>query len=179
MGRLIKKHRSSPQKALIKDLGSVIRGWTSYYKNSDASSIGELARQDHLTYLRLRRWAKRRCEKINSGHKKYWVTQNDNNWVFATNEGKANSLRLLTHKEFGSSSTEYVKVKGDKSPNVSKKVLVLLQILTMHQWCICSTFIGLFKLVSIWRLINEQVPRSPATIQVIGSWWGGCRLTRR
>ncbi len=116
VGRLIKKHRSSPQKALIKDLNPVIRGWTSYYKNSDASSVGELTRQDHLTYLRLRRWAKRRCEKINSGHKKYWTSQNDNNWVFATNEGKANSLRLLTHKEFGSSSTEYVKVKGDKSP---------------------------------------------------------------
>ncbi len=116
IGRLIKKHRSSPQKALIKDLNPVIRGWASYYKNSDASSVGELTRQDHLTYLRLRRWAKRRCEKINSGHKKYWITQNDNNWVFATNEGKANSLRLLTHREFGSSSTDYVKVKGDKSP---------------------------------------------------------------
>ena len=44
--RLILKHRSSPQEALIKDLNPVIRGWTSYYTKSDAQSVGELAKQD-------------------------------------------------------------------------------------------------------------------------------------
>ena len=116
IGRLTKKHRSSPQIALIKDLNPVIRGWTSYYSNSDAQTIGELSRQDNLTYLKLRRWAKRRCGNIKDGHKRYWTTIGGNNWVFATREGNANPLRLLTHSEFGSSSTEYVKIKGDKSP---------------------------------------------------------------
>ncbi|GET35909.1 group II intron reverse transcriptase/maturase [Microseira wollei] len=115
IGRIIKKHRSSPQSALIKDLNPVIRGWTSYYSNSDASSTGELSRQDYLTYLKLRRWAKYRCGNINDGHKRYWTTIGSNNWVFATREGTANPLRLLTHSELGSSSTEYV-VKGEKSP---------------------------------------------------------------
>lgn len=39
-----------------------------------------------------------------------------NNWVFATRKGDENPLRLLTHTEFRSSSTEYVKVKEDASP---------------------------------------------------------------
>ncbi|MEQ9666838.1 group II intron reverse transcriptase/maturase [Coleofasciculus sp. G2-EDA-02] len=114
--RIIKKHRSSPQAALIKDLNPVIRGWTSYFANSDAQTVGELSKQDHLTYLKLRRWAKRRCGNISDGHAKYWTTINGNKWVFATRTGEANPLRLLLHKEFSSSSTTFVKVKGDKSP---------------------------------------------------------------
>jgi RNA-directed DNA polymerase len=115
IGKVIRKHRSSPQAALLKDLNPVIRGWTSYYANSDAQSVGELSKQDNLVYLKLRRWAKRRCGNINSGHIKYWTSIGGNNWVFATRNG-GNSLRLLKHSEFGSSSTSYVKVKGDKSP---------------------------------------------------------------
>ncbi len=114
--RLITKHRSSPQEALIKDLNPVIRGWTSFYTKSDAQTVGELSKQDNLTYLKLRRWARSRCGNIKDGHIKYWTTIGNNNWVFATREGKSNPLRLLDHSEFSCSSTEYVKVKGDKSP---------------------------------------------------------------
>ncbi|BDI18559.1 group II intron reverse transcriptase/maturase [Nostoc cf. commune SO-36] len=114
--RIIAKHRSSPQSTLIKDLNPVIRGWTSYYSKSDAKNVGELAKQDYLTYLKLRRWAKRRCGDINDGHIKYWTSIGDKNWVFATREGTANPFRLLNHSEFSCSSTDYVKVKGDKSP---------------------------------------------------------------
>jgi RNA-directed DNA polymerase len=116
IGRIITKHRSSPQMALIKDLNPVIRGWTSFYTKSDAQTVGELSKQDHLTYLKLRRWAKRRCGNINDGHIKYWTSIGSNNWVFATREGNANPLRLLNHSQFECSSTDYVKVKGDKSP---------------------------------------------------------------
>ncbi|MHC5729741.1 MAG: group II intron maturase-specific domain-containing protein, partial [Nostoc sp.] len=90
IGRIIFKHRSSPQVALIKDLNPVIRGWTSYYSKSDAKSVGELQRQDNLTYLKLRRWAKRRCGNTRDGHKKYWTTISGDNWVFATRKGDAN-----------------------------------------------------------------------------------------
>lgn len=113
--RIILKHRSSPQSAIIKDLNPVIRGWTSFYSKSDAQTVGELSKQDHLIYLKLRRWAKRRCGNINDGHIKYWTTIGGDNWVFATREGNANPLRLLKHKEFSCSSTNYVKVKSDKS----------------------------------------------------------------
>ena len=116
VGRLIKKHRSSPQAVLIKDLNPVIRGWTSYYSNSDIKTVGELAKLDHLIYLKLQRWAKRRVRKAKKSKEKYWTTVGGNNWVFATREGPANPLRLLNHSEFSCSSTDYVKVKGDKSP---------------------------------------------------------------
>jgi RNA-directed DNA polymerase len=116
IGRIITKHRSSSQVALIKDLNPVIRGWTSYYTNSDAQTVGELSKQDNLTYLKLRRWAKRRCLNAKNGHKKYWTQVGGDNWVFATRKGNANPLRLLNHSKFSCSSTSYVKVKGDKSP---------------------------------------------------------------
>ena len=115
IGRLITKHRSSPQAALIKDLNPVIRGWTSFYTKSDAQTVGELSKQDYLTYLKLRRWAKYRCSSAKAGSDKYWTTIGGNNWVFATRKGK-NPLRLLKHSDFSCSSTDYVKVKGDKSP---------------------------------------------------------------
>jgi RNA-directed DNA polymerase len=105
IGRIIKKHRSSPQAELIKDLNPVIRGWTSYYTNSDAKTVGELSKQDSLTYLKLRRWAKRRCGNINTGHQRYWTSIDGNNWVFATKKGEANPLRLLKHSEFSCALT--------------------------------------------------------------------------
>lgn len=115
VGKLILKHRSSPQAALIKDLNPVIRGWASYYSSSDAQSVGELSRQDNLTYLKLRRWAKTRCGSSSKGSTKYWTTQGTRNWVFATREGN-NPLRLLRHSDTNCSAVDYEKVKGDKSP---------------------------------------------------------------
>ncbi len=113
---IILKHRSSPQAALISELNPVIRGWSNYYSNSDIKSVGESSRQDNLTYLKLRRWAKRRCKgKINAGHQKYWHSKGGKNWVFSTGTDE-NSLRLHLHSEVACSSTDYVKVKGDKSP---------------------------------------------------------------
>lgn len=116
VGRIITKHRSSPQSALIKDLNPVIRGWASFYSHSDAKTVGEFSKQDNLTYLKLRQWAKHRCGNSKDAHEKYWTSIDGDNWVFATREGKANPLRLLKHKDTACSSTDYVKVKGEKSP---------------------------------------------------------------
>lgn len=109
------KHRSRSQAELIKDLNPVIRGWASYFRVSDAGTTGDFARLDRITYLRLRRWAKRQTGSINLGHQKYWHTIGENNWVFTT-RSESNPLRLLTHIEFHSSVNDYVKVRGDKSP---------------------------------------------------------------
>jgi RNA-directed DNA polymerase len=114
--KLILKHRHSPQVALILDLNPLIRGWANYFQNSDASTAGVLSQQDHLMYLKLRRWAKYRCKTISSGHRKYWISVQDKNWVFAAPNRDSYPLELITHREIGSSSRSYVKVKGDKSP---------------------------------------------------------------
>ncbi|MDJ0690833.1 MAG: group II intron reverse transcriptase/maturase [Xenococcaceae cyanobacterium MO_188.B32] len=120
---VIKKHKNSHQAKLIKELNPIIRGWTNYYSFSDAQTTGELTRQDHLIFQKLRAWARYRTGKWNKKTKaKYWKKIDKNNWVFATRSGDVNPLRLLTHTKFGSSSTEYVKVKGEDSPFNGKLV---------------------------------------------------------
>ena len=114
IGEIVHRFKAAPQAALIRALNPVIRGWTQYYRVSNAQHVGELSRQDHLTYLKLRRWAKRRCYSAKTGTLKYWKTIGNNHWVFTSDVDQINPLRLLQHKEFGSNINAYVKVKGDK-----------------------------------------------------------------
>lgn len=114
ISRIIKMHRLSPQEALIKDLNPVIRGWSSYYKASDIGTVGELSRQDNLTYLKLRRWAKRRTLNVKKAQRLYWRPIGNRNWVFATKGDEPN--KLILHTEFATSSNNYLLVKGDRSP---------------------------------------------------------------
>ena len=113
---VIKKHKYSHQAKLINELNPVIRGWTNYYSFSDAQTCGILTKQDNLVFQKLRAWAKHRTDDWHKAKKKYWTKLGNNIWCFATRHKDANPLRLLTHTEFGSSSTEYVKVKGNSSP---------------------------------------------------------------
>jgi len=120
--RVVKKHKYSHQARLINELNPIIRGWTNYYQFSNAQTVGELTRQDHLLFQKLRAWARHRTGDWYKAKKKYWTKIGNNNWVFATRQENANPLRLLTHTEFGSSSTKYVKVKGEDSPFNGKLV---------------------------------------------------------
>ncbi|MFB2982114.1 HNH endonuclease [Microseira sp. BLCC-F43] len=148
-----------------------MRGWASYYKMSDAVGIGEFSRQDKLTFLKLRRWAFRRQGNTNYRKMKYWRTLGNNNWIFATRGREANTLRLLLHNEFSSSSTNYVKVKGEKSPYdgdsvysstrlgrhpelPSRKVKLLQQQKGKCPWC------GLGFLEWDVMEVDRKVPRS-------------------
>ena len=98
-------------------LNPIIRGWTNYYSFSNAQTMGILTGQDRLVFLKLRAWSRHRTDDWYKARKKYWTTIGKNNWVFATRKKvDENPLRLLTHTQFGSSGSEYVKVKGDASP---------------------------------------------------------------
>ena len=122
IGKIIKKHNSSSQAALITNLNPVIRGWCNYYSLSDAQTKGTFAKQRNLTYIKLRRWAYKRCGSHAKGHRKYFHKIGNNKYTFATREGNANPLRLLYHNHFPSSSNDYVKVKGDASPYDGKLI---------------------------------------------------------
>ena len=114
--KTIDKHKYASQIDLINDLNPIIRGWCNYYSFSDANTTREFSRQDNLVYQKLRAWGKHRCKGLKTAHKKYFHKIGNRNWVFAVREGNANPFRLLLHGSFESSSTNYVKVKGDKSP---------------------------------------------------------------
>ena len=114
--RVVEKHKYSDQALLIKELNPIIRGWTNYYQFSNAQTVGELTRQDYLLFQKLRAWSRHRTGDWYKARQKYWTKIGNNNWVFATRRGDANPLRLLTHTEFGSRASEYVKVKGEDSP---------------------------------------------------------------
>ena len=114
---VIKKHKYSRQAKLIVELNPIIRGWTNYYSFSNAQATGILTGQDRLVFKKLRAWSRHRTGDWYKAQKKYWRTIGKNKWIFATRKNEdENPLRLLTHTEFGSSGTKYVKVKNDSSP---------------------------------------------------------------
>lgn len=114
--RIINENKSSSQSQLIQELNPVIRGWCQYYEFSDAQTLNEFSKQDHLVFLKLRAWGNYRCKKLKDAENKYYTKIGKRNWVFAVKRESKNPLRLLLHSDFSSSSTEYVKVKGECSP---------------------------------------------------------------
>jgi len=113
---IINENKSSSQSQLIQELNPVIRGWCQYYEFSDAQTLNEFSKQDHLVFLKLRAWGNYRCKKLKDAENKYYTKIGKRNWVFAVKRESKNPLRLLFHSDFSSSSTEYVKVKGECSP---------------------------------------------------------------
>ena len=95
---IIESHQSESQSKLIEKLNPVIRGWSNYYRYSDVKTAGILSKLDHLIYGKLRSWGRRKTGSIKAAHKKYWTTQGNDNWVFATREGN-NPLRLIKHDQ--------------------------------------------------------------------------------
>ncbi len=106
---IIRQQKGVPQSALIAHLNPVIRGWTQYY--ATVASSKTYSKLNQMTYMKLRRWAKRRHPN-QSWHKvssKYWRRETGH-WLFATKEGH----QLYRH--FQTSIRRYIKVKGDRSP---------------------------------------------------------------
>ena len=107
IANVIDTHNTAPQAALISKLNPIIRGWSNYY--STVVSKETFDKVDHLTYDKLRAWAKKRGKgSINKD--KYWRTVGDQNWCFKTEDG----LELLTHAS--RPIVRHTKVKGDASP---------------------------------------------------------------
>ena len=104
---VIDAHKTAPQAALISKLNPIIRGWANYY--STVVSKETFSILDHLTYNKLRAWARRRG-KGNINKSKYWRTVGDRNWCFSTESG----LELAQHS--ATPIVRHVKVKGNSTP---------------------------------------------------------------
>ena len=114
IARVIETHKAAPQAALISRLNPIIGGWANYY--ATVVSKDTYTELDHLMYQKLESWANRRHPRKTKGWvvNKYWQSIDENNWVFATNEGVSNPLRLLNH--VSTPIVRHVKVKGESSP---------------------------------------------------------------
>ncbi|MCT7992955.1 group II intron reverse transcriptase/maturase [Laspinema olomoucense] len=114
IAEVIEAHKTALQVAVISRINPIIRGWAKYY--STVISSEAYSNLDHLVFLKLTAWAKRRHPNKSNGwaFRKYWQTIEGVSWVFATRSEGKNPMRLLKH-----SATEikrHVKVKGESSP---------------------------------------------------------------
>lgn len=111
---VIDKHRSSKTEKVIGMLNPIIRGWSNYFRGVISSETFKLL--DHLTYLKLRRWANRRHP--NKGKKwvksKYWKSIENRNWVFSETYENEITCTLINHSD--TKIIRHVKVRGVKSP---------------------------------------------------------------
>jgi RNA-directed DNA polymerase len=107
IAKVIDHSKSDSQAALIKALNPMIKGWSNYY--STVVSKETYSSVDHLTWQKLRAWARRRG-KGNINKEKYWKTVGDRNWCFSTEEG----YMLTLHSD--TPIVRHIKVKGEASP---------------------------------------------------------------
>ncbi|MDH3600675.1 MAG: reverse transcriptase domain-containing protein [Candidatus Tectomicrobia bacterium] len=113
LGRIIRSGQDWPQEAVIRQLNPKIRGWANYYRTSVCQAA--FSRLDHLTWVKLRRWANRRHPHTSAKwiHNRYW-RRRDSRDVFATPKTPDGQVWLTHHSEIPSMS--HVKVAGNRSP---------------------------------------------------------------
>lgn len=107
---IVDAHKAAPQAALIRRLNPLIRGWANYY--STTNSARTLQKADHLTYLKLRRWTKRR----HPGKSRKWVDNkywhvHKGGWDF---HSEKDGIRLLKHGQ--TPIKRHTKVQNRRSP---------------------------------------------------------------
>jgi len=106
---IVRQDRTAPQAGLIHHLNPVIRGWANYYATVSSRRI--FKKEDHLVYLKLRRWAQRRHHNKATRWVvgKYW-RHGQRQWIFTT----ADAITLVRHLD--TPIRRHVKVRGNKSP---------------------------------------------------------------
>jgi RNA-directed DNA polymerase len=107
---VIKRNKGTTQGKLIKELNSVIRGWTNYYRTVVATETFNHCR--HILYLQLRSWAHfRHPNKSRTwiAHK-YWHVDDGQGWLFTDQKG----ITLWEHPQ--THIQRHVKVRGTASP---------------------------------------------------------------
>ncbi len=111
---VIRKHKSSPQIVLIKEINPIIRGWSNYYSGVCSKEI--FSNCDTILYSQLKRWAERRHPNKSKTwvKNKYWHTRGNRNWVFGVKEEGKIIFELFEHAK--TPIVRHTKVKGNASP---------------------------------------------------------------
>lgn len=117
MAKTISAHKAAPQEALIRNLNPKIKGWANYYRTGNSKDTYNTL--DHLLYLKLKRWAKRRHPKKNKTWcaSRYWGIDQGKGWEFADKHSGMSLLKYADTQVISQGTKDqYVKVKGDRSP---------------------------------------------------------------
>lgn len=106
---VIETNVATPQARLIGQLNPIIKGWTDYYANVSSKEV--FSKLLHLTFIKLKRWARRRHPNKSWSwiYYKYWRREQDS-WDFAPKDGKS----LYRHTE--TPIKRHIKVRKGKSP---------------------------------------------------------------
>jgi len=114
LGRIIKRGKALPQGQLIRQRNPTIRGWANDYRVGVSHAVDE--RLDHLTWIKLRHWARWRHPRQSTA----WAIRRS--WhrfgtrlTFATSATDPDAVHLLAHSEVP--MTRHVKVQGNRSPS--------------------------------------------------------------
>jgi RNA-directed DNA polymerase len=115
---VIKKHRTSPQSALIKDLNPVIRGWSNYYSGVVSKEI--FGKLDYVLWQQLRAWVVSRCGKVGYDQLRNYFRsgtvkigngkERHETWLFQTKDG------LTLHQHNWTQIVRHKLVKPEASP---------------------------------------------------------------
>jgi len=113
LGRIIRSGRAWPQAALIRQLNPKIRGWA----NDDRTWVSQATfrRLDHLTWVKLRHWARRRHPHTSARwiYHRYWPRRNSRR-ACATPATRHAQASLTSHREVP--MVWHAKVAGKRSP---------------------------------------------------------------
>jgi RNA-directed DNA polymerase len=106
---IVKKHRTTPQAALIGKLNPIIRGWSNYYSGVTAKET--FSSEDSIIWQMLRAWTRNRCGLANFKKlSKYFRIGKHGKWTFCTQDG----LTLWKHADI--EIKRHTLVLPDKSP---------------------------------------------------------------
>ena len=113
LGRIIRRGKALPQGQLIRQLNPTIRGWAKYHRVGVSHAVYE--RLDHLTWTKLRHWARWRHPRKSTAWaiRRYWHRVGTR-LTFATSATDPDAVHLLAHSEVP--ITRHVKVQGNRSP---------------------------------------------------------------
>jgi RNA-directed DNA polymerase len=113
LGRIIERGKALPQGLLIRQLNPKIRGWATYYRH--VVSQAAYQRLDHLTWVKLRHWARWRHPRKSTAWaiRRYWHRRGARQ-TFATSATAPDAEHLRAHSQV--SITRHVKVQGNRSP---------------------------------------------------------------
>ena len=114
LGRIIKRGRARPQGLVIRQLNPKIRGWATYYRTGVSQAVYD--RLDHLTWIKLRSWARWRHPRKSIGWitRRYWQRLGAR-LTFTTSATDPHAASLRAHSEV--TIVRQVKIQGNRSPD--------------------------------------------------------------